>query len=78
MPKSSSPKPVDQLNYETAFAELEAVVAALESEQRSLDEAMGLFERGQALVRRCTELLDKAEVRVKQLSGIDLNDLEEE
>jgi exodeoxyribonuclease VII small subunit len=77
MPKSSSPKPVNELAYEAAFAELESIVAALESEQRSLDESMSLYERGQALVKRCAELLDQAELKVKQLSGADLTDFEE-
>ena len=77
MPKSTSPKPIDQLTYETAFAELESIVAALESEQRSLDESMSLYERGQALVKRCSELLDKAELKVRQLSGNELTDIAE-
>ena len=78
MPKSSSPKSVDQLAYEAALAELEGIVAALENEQRSLDESMSLYERGQALLKRCTELLDQAELKVTQLSGSDLVDLKEE
>ena len=77
MPKSASQKPVDQMTYEVAFAELQTIIAALEGEQRSLDEATSLYERGQALVRRCGELLDKAELKVRQLSGSDLDDLEE-
>ena len=77
MPKSASPKPVDQLTYEAAFAELQTIIAALEGEQRSLDEATSLYERGQALVKRCGELLDQAELKVRQLSGSDLADLEE-
>ncbi|MBI3738680.1 MAG: exodeoxyribonuclease VII small subunit [Chloroflexi bacterium] len=77
MAKSSSPKPVNELTYEAAFAELETIVAALESEQKSLDESMALYERGQALVKRCAELLDQAELKVKQLSGNELTDFEE-
>jgi len=77
MAKSSAkPKPVDELTYEAAFTELESIVAALESEQRPLEESMSLYERGQALVKRCAELLDDAELKVKQLSGDDLTDLE--
>ncbi len=78
MPKSSAPKPVETLAYEAAFAELQEVVAALEGEPPSLEEAMRLFERGQALVKRCAELLDQAELKVKRLSGGELVDLEEE
>jgi exodeoxyribonuclease VII small subunit len=68
------PTPLDQLTYEQAFTELEAVVAALESDQRSLDEAMALFERGQALASYCVGLLEQAELKVQQLSGGNLTD----
>ncbi len=79
MPKSSSSssKSVESLSYEQAFAELESIVAALENEQRALDELMALYERGQALVKRCAKILDKAELKVKQLSGDALTDFEE-
>lgn len=77
MPKSTSPKPVDQLTFEAALAELQTIIEALEGEQSSLDEATALYERGQALVKRCSELLDRAELRVRQLSGTELEDFEE-
>jgi exodeoxyribonuclease VII small subunit len=69
MPKSATPKPVDQLTYEAAFEELQAIISALEGEPRSLDEATSLYERGQSLVKHCGELLDRAELKVRQLSG---------
>jgi len=72
---SNDPNPsIEEMTYEQAFRAIEAVVAALETEKQSLDEAMLLFERGQALVRRCMELLDKAELKVRQLSGDELED----
>jgi exodeoxyribonuclease VII small subunit len=77
MPRSTAPKPVAGLTYEAAFAELQDIVAALEGEPSSLDEAMSLFERGQALVKRCTQLLDEAELKVKRLSGNELAEFEE-
>ena len=76
MAKASSPKPVEELSYEEAFAELETIVNALEGEQNPLEEAMSLFERGQALARRCTELLEGAEIKVRKLSGDVLSDFE--
>ena len=77
MSKQSSPKPVEELSYEEAFAELETIVNVLEGEQNPLDEAMSLFERGQALVQRCGALLDGAELKVRQLSGDELVEFEE-
>lgn len=78
MSKKLSKKPVDELTYEEAFAELEGIVNALEGEgsRNPLDDAMSLFERGQALVRRCSELLDGAELKVRQLSGDELTEFE--
>lgn len=67
---SPSKKSSDQdLSYEEAFAALEALVDALESEQRPLDEAIALYERGQVLSKHCATLLEKAELKVRQLSG---------
>jgi len=72
----SSKKEIKYLSYEAAFAELETVVAALEGEQRPLDEAIALYERGQALSKHCAALLEKAELKVRQLSGGELLDFE--
>ena len=80
MAKSSSPKPVEELTYEEAFAELETIVNALEGDasRNPLQESMSLFERGQALVKRCSELLDGAELKIRKLSGDALVDFEAE
>lgn len=59
---------IDSLSYEQAFQELEEVVAALEAGQANLEDALALFERGQELARRCVNLLDTAELRVRKLS----------
>lgn len=81
-PPKSKDKPdlpeVDQLSYEQALAELETIVASLEANKLPLDDTMSLFERGQQLIRHCVELLDKAELRLKQLSGGALTDLDVE
>ena len=81
MPKASSnktEKPVDELTYEEALAELESIVALLEDEQSQLEEAIKLFERGQALAARCGALLEAAELKVKQVVGEELTAFEEE
>ena len=81
MPKSSSKKAekaVEDLSYEEALAELEGIVSALEDEQGQLEEALKLFERGQALAARCGVLLEAAELKVKQVVGEQVTDFEEE
>ena len=67
MPRKSS-TPDSDLAFEQAFAQLEEIVARLESAELSLDESLALFERGQTLAAHCARLLDAAELKVKQLS----------
>lgn len=72
---------VDELAYDDAFAELQRVVAALESGGQSLEATITLYERAVALQRRCERLLAEAELRVQQLmarpdGGLAVVDLE--
>lgn len=71
-------KPIMELTYEEACAELETIITALEAGQKTLDETLSLFERGQALLKYCAKLLDQAELRVRQLSGEDLTEFSDE
>jgi len=80
MPKSSAKKtekPVEELTYEDALAELEEIVSALEGEQNPLEESLKLFERGQALAAHCGVLLEAAELKVKQVAGDEVLPFEE-
>jgi exodeoxyribonuclease VII small subunit len=70
-------KAVEELTYEEALAELEEIVSALEGEQNRLEEAIKLFERGQALAARCGVLLEAAELKVKQVAGDEIVPFEE-
>ena len=81
MAKSSTKKaekPVEDLSYEEALAELEGIVESLEAEQNPLEESMRLFERGQALVLRCGGLLESAQLKVQKLAGESLTAFEDE
>ncbi len=69
-------KKVEGLTYEAAFKELEGIVAALEAEGNPLDESLSLYERGQALAVHCAALLEKAELKVRQLGADGLSDFE--
>lgn len=82
MAKRPAKAPTD-LPYEQAFQELEAVVRKMEAGDQPLEEALALFERGQLLAARCSELLEQAELKLKTLvtdggGGVDLDDLDEE
>ena len=78
MAKSSAHKKVEELSYEDAMIELESIVSALEEGNQKLEESMALFERGQLLMKRCAELLEAAELKVRQLAGDELTPFAEE
>jgi exodeoxyribonuclease VII small subunit len=59
--------PVDGLGYEQARDELAEVVRKLEAGGLSLDDAVALWERGEALARRCDEQLAGARERVQKV-----------
>jgi exodeoxyribonuclease VII small subunit len=60
-------KPVEELTYEQAFQELKDVVMNLESGELALEDSLALFERGQALSKHCSTLLEDAELKLKEL-----------
>jgi exodeoxyribonuclease VII small subunit len=64
---SANPTPEQTLAFEEALGRLDETVAALESGQLPLQEALALFEEGVRLTQRCQELLDNAELRVQRL-----------
>lgn len=55
------------MKFEEALKELEETVKKLESGETSLEEAMELFEKGVALTRQCSKLLEGAELKVTKL-----------
>jgi exodeoxyribonuclease VII small subunit len=75
---AKTPTAVDGLSYEESLNELESILDTLENETRDLEATISLYERGRLLIKRCQELLEKAELKVKML-GEDgqLRDLEE-
>ena len=73
---SSLDQPVEQLDYEQAYNQLEEIVEVLEAGDYTLEISMRLFERGQTLASYCTVLLDRAELKVQQVSGESLVEFE--
>ncbi len=71
--------------FEALFEQLEKTVGDLEAGNLTLDESLALYERGMQLARQCGEQLDRAELRIKELSpalaeelGLEEPDLVEE
>ena len=59
----------DHATFEQALAQLDQVVARLESGDVGLEEAVGLFEQGQALLAVCRERLAGAQQRIEELTA---------
>ena len=79
----AKPKKDSSESFEQLFRELEATVGKLEAGDLSLDESLALFQRGMELSKKCGELLDHAELRIKELvpqanGEADLEDFEED
>ncbi|MBW3592476.1 MAG: exodeoxyribonuclease VII small subunit [Actinobacteria bacterium] len=56
-----------EVTFEEVRAELERIVAKLESGRTGLEDALALWERGEELYRICLGKLDAAEAKVEEL-----------
>lgn len=63
---SQTPTPVADLSYEQARDELVSLVSRIESGQVPLEEAMLLWERGEALAKHCQDKLDAAQASLER------------
>lgn len=61
-------KPVAQMSFEEAMAELEKVVGQLESGSVDLEKSIVLYERGAALKEHCEKRLKAAEEKVAAIT----------
>jgi exodeoxyribonuclease VII small subunit len=59
---------IKKLSFERAIEELETIVKRLEDGKVPLEESVAIYERGEALKRRCEELLRQAEARVEKIT----------
>ncbi len=60
--------PVEQMTFEQAMKELEAVVGQLERGDVALDQSIALYERGALLKKRCEDELKRAEEKVAAIT----------
>ncbi len=59
---------IKKLSFEKAIEELETIVKRLEEGKVPLEESVAIYERGEALKRRCEEVLRQAEARVEKIT----------
>ena len=72
---AKTPAPADDIPFEKALEELEAVIAALESGKLPLEESLATYQRGAELLKLCETRLSAAQARVSVLEGEILKDL---
>jgi exodeoxyribonuclease VII small subunit len=65
-----------KLNFEQALAELEKIVARMETGELSLEDSLATHKRGLELARFCQQKLEAAQQQVKVLEGEVLKPLE--
>ena len=58
---------ITTLSFEQALAELERIVAQLESGQAPLEQSIEMYERGAALKAHCEKRLEAARLRVEKI-----------
>ena len=59
---------ISTLNFETALAELEQIVARLEGGKVDLEDSIKIYERGEALRKHCDAKLAEAEARIEKIT----------
>ena len=59
---------IEQMPFERAIEELETIAQRLEEGKVPLEESVAIYERGEALKRRCEDLLRQAEARVERIT----------
>ena len=61
----------DELSYEEAIEELESLIERIEQGRIGLEESLGEYRRGAALLKRCRSILDVAEQQIDEMAGED-------
>jgi len=59
------PTSIADLKFETALAELEAIVSGMEGGQLELEASIAAHQRGMALIRHCQAQLERAEEQIR-------------
>ena len=66
-PRADPHADVENFSFEAALKELEGIVTRLERGDVALEESIAIYERGEALKKRCETLLRQAEERVEKI-----------
>jgi len=69
MKKAAEPKPPEELTFEQALDELDALVRKMESGELGLDDSISAYRRGADLARYCQQRLGVAEQEIRKLDN---------
>ncbi len=75
---ATAPLSAPPTSYEAAMAELETLVASMESGELPLEASLAAYRRGAELVRYCQQVLERVEQQVRVLDGDALKPLADE
>ena len=69
MTMNGEKRPIEELTFREAMAELDAIVGLLESNSLELEDSLENYERGVALLASLSKRLSAAEQKVEVLMG---------
>jgi exodeoxyribonuclease VII small subunit len=59
---------MERITFEEALKKLEIIVSKLEENTVTLEDSVNLYEEGMKLSKYCTEILEKAELRIEKVN----------
>lgn len=59
---------IDNLSFEQALGDLEAIVTSLESGKAPLEDSIAAYERGIALKKHCEKKLSEAQEKIEKIT----------
>jgi len=65
---------IADMKFETALAELEAIVQSMEGGKLELEASIATYRRGMSLMKHCQQQLSDAEQQVRILEGGEFKD----
>ena len=68
MAKNEKKNGIGKMSFEEAIKQLTGIVGKMEQGEISLQDSLGQYEKGMALIKHCREILQKAEQRIEKIS----------
>lgn len=66
--KTEQPENQQELSLEEAFAQIEEVIAHLETEEITLEQSFQEYNKGMQLLKHCNATIDQVEKKVLQIN----------